>query len=612
MSEPEVPSPSPTTDAARPPVATDRLHRDGIRAFTEGDHEEALRLFRQASLISPGNLEILKDLAHAHLHRGEAAEAKALYERAWAQGARFMDLAYNLALLHLDQGNAAEASRLLRAVADQDFTVKPGRFYLGLLFPSTSAFMAECCLYLGLAARERGRHAGAIEHLQRAIELNPRLTGAHRALAECYLADHRWEQAIDKCRELLNLLPAGEEMAVVHITLGQALFEQGQTQEAIRELQRLLDRDPDNADALYHLQRFKERVGEPTEPRPRRSVDSAEVASPLFGLTRPEPQAPGFEERDLVIVGKSQAMLRVLRHARLAAASNSTVLITGENGTGKELIARAIYLYSPRRDRPMIAVNCAALPETLLESELFGHEKGSFTGAHAQKKGRFELADGGTLFLDEVGEMSLALQVKLLRVLQEREFTRVGGTETIRVDVRIIAATNQDLQRLVGEGRFREDLFYRLNVLPIAVPPLRERREDIPLLVEHVLRRCGGGARQVPRTLTPEEMQILMDYSWPGNVRELENFIERAVVMGHSGQQLVEEIHRLHRRETASRAEDTDQSFKVSTDLSLAELERAYILHVLEETHGNQRRAAEVLGIDPSTLWRKMKRYQRG
>ncbi|MBN1477664.1 sigma 54-interacting transcriptional regulator [Candidatus Sumerlaeota bacterium] len=597
-----------SADAAHPPVASERMHRDGIRAFCEGDYAEALRLFSQAALINPSNLEFRKDMGHAHLHLGQIEDAQRLYRSAWDDGARVVDLAFNLALLDLDQGQAAEASGMLRSVVEQDFTIRPGRFYLGLLFPSTSLFMAECCLYLGISSRERGRIPRAIEHLQRAVELNPRLHSAHQLLAECHLAEKRWDRAIERCRELLDLLPTGEELATVRITMATALFESGQVQEAVRELQQVLDRDPDNEDAQYHLTRLEERLGEGTSLRRRGQVDSAEVASPLFGLTSEAPEGTAIGHRGLTIIGQSQAMRRVMRHARLAAASNSTVLLTGENGTGKELIARAIYHFSPRRDKPLIAVNCAALPETLLESELFGHEKGAFTGAEAQKKGRFELADGGTLFLDEVGEMSLATQVKLLRVLQEREFTRVGGTETIVVDVRIIAATNQDLQEAIRVGRFREDLYFRLNVLPIVIPPLRERREDIPLLVEHIMRRHRGAGRAIAPRLSREEMEILMDHSWPGNIRELENFLERAIVMGHSGQQLIEEIRKLRRRETTRHEEDT--AFAVLGDLSLAEVERAYILHVLDQTGGSQRQAAEILGINPSTLWRRMKRYE--
>jgi DNA-binding NtrC family response regulator/Flp pilus assembly protein TadD len=587
------------------------LHHDGVHAFSEGDFEEALRLFRQAGLLAPDNMEILKDVGHAHLHLGHRSQAHEAYDRAWEGGARYVDLAFNLALLCLDQGDETKAQRLLHTVADQDFRVRPGRHYLGLIYPSTSVFMAECLLFLGLAARARSEQVKAIEHLLRAIDLNPQLISAHQALADCFVALKRWPEAIEKCREILEMLPAGEVMAATGVSLAHALFESGNVADATRELLHVLEHEPEHPGALAQKRLFEERLGKPLAPRARREVDAAEVASPLFGLSSSRGLTPDLDDSGLVIIGKSQAMYHVLRKARLAAASNSTVLLTGENGTGKELIARAIYLYSPRRNRPFIPVNCAALPETLLESELFGHERGSFTGAHAQKKGRFELADGGTLFLDEVGEMSLALQVKLLRVLQEKEFVRVGGTETLHVDVRIIAATNQNVERRVREKSFREDLYYRLNVLPINVPPLQERREDIPLLVDHFLRQHSGAGRGPPRTLTPEEMEILMDHSWPGNVRELENFIERACVMGHSGPQLIEEIHRLHRREIADHSHEIAGRFAVDGDMTLDELERAFIDHVLQSVDGNQKRAAEMLGINPSTLWRRLKRYHR-
>lgn len=232
------------------------------------------------------------------------------------------------------------------------------------------------------------------------------------------------------------------------------------------------------------------------------------------------------------LVGKSAVMRRLFDTIEKIAPSKATVLITGESGTGKELIARAIHYHSPRRDKPFVSVNCGALPETLLESELFGHEKGAFTGAIQRRKGRFELAHEGTLFLDEISEMSPHLQVKLLRVLQEMEFERVGGMETIRVDVRIIAASNRDLKTEMEEGRFRQDLFYRLNVVHIQVPPLRERKEDIPLLVQHFLTRYAGElGKGVPVRVHPEAMRCLIEYHWPGNVRELENVIERALIL---------------------------------------------------------------------------------
>ncbi|MBI4799193.1 MAG: sigma-54-dependent Fis family transcriptional regulator, partial [Desulfarculus sp.] len=238
-------------------------------------------------------------------------------------------------------------------------------------------------------------------------------------------------------------------------------------------------------------------------------------------------QGQGFGQ----IVGDSKAMRQVYEMVDKVAATKATVLITGESGTGKELIARAIHSRSPRAEEPFVAVNCMALTETLLESELFGHEKGAFTGAAGRRKGRFELADKGTLFLDEVGEIAPALQVKLLRVLQERTFERVGGNQSISVDVRIVAATNRDLTRAVASGRFREDLFYRLNVVRLALPPLRERKEDLPALVAHFVRRYAAETGRTPPQVSQEAMRRIYDYAWPGNVRELENALERAVIM---------------------------------------------------------------------------------
>jgi two-component system response regulator HydG len=302
------------------------------------------------------------------------------------------------------------------------------------------------------------------------------------------------------------------------------------------------------------------------------------------------------------IVGRSDALRSVLEVARQVAPSEATVLITGESGTGKELLARALHEMSDRASGPMIRVNCAAIPETLFESELFGYEKGAFTGAANRKPGRFELADGGTLFLDEVAEMSPASQVKLLRVLQEGEFERVGGTKTVSVDVRLIAATNRDLERDVAERKFREDLYYRLNVIPIHLPSLRERREDIPLLAAHFLRSYADKNRKDLRGITDEALDALSAHRWPGNVRELENTIERAVVLCRDDRVGLENLPPQLQPEAGGAARRL--SFPVGTPLR--DIEQIAIEETLKYTGGDKKLAARLLGIAARTIYRKL------
>jgi len=418
---------------------------------------------------------------------------------------------------------------------------------------------------------------------------------------------------------------------------------------------------------------------EPTEPDPkalartlgltawlRKPADAGEVVATARRL---------IERRRLQqrtgIIGESPAIQEVLVKIEQMAPVTSTVLIEGESGTGKELVARGIHDLSPRRGQAFIAVNCAALPETLLESELFGHEKGAFTGAAERRLGRFELADGGTIFLDEVGEMPTPTQVKLLRVLEDRSFFRVGGTQPIKVDVRVIAATNRSLKEAVALGRFRDDLYYRLNVLAIYLPPLRERRADIPLLVRTFIAEFAKAHDRAFHGITPEALQILVDADWPGNVRQLRNLIESMVVLAPEGQiqpgdvpreireggrglpmrlpaatreiagQELEFIFRslvelkLQMEELRRRLEERPQHVEVievgpgagaslptvdaepvpdghvvyRAGMTMADVERAAIEGALKETRGNRRRAAEVLGIGERTLYRKLKEY---
>ena len=305
------------------------------------------------------------------------------------------------------------------------------------------------------------------------------------------------------------------------------------------------------------------------------------------------------------IIGESGRMQEVLALAKRVAPSNATVLIRGESGTGKELIARAIHFNSPRAGGPLVNLNCAALPEQLLESELFGHEKGAFTGAVAQRKGRFERADGGSIFLDEIGDLSPALQVKLLRVLQERQFERVGGNKTIGANVRVMAATHRDLEQAMRDGTFRDDLYYRLNVVTIQIPPLRERREDIPLLLEHFLRKFAEKNRRDVTGLTAAARDALLKYDYPGNVRELENIIERAVLLCRGRVIDLEDLP------ATVRPGRRGPSEPLPKDLPgvLADIERQAIESALERTGGIQTQAAEALGISERVLRYKMKKY---
>jgi two-component system response regulator AtoC len=303
------------------------------------------------------------------------------------------------------------------------------------------------------------------------------------------------------------------------------------------------------------------------------------------------------------IVGRSALMLEVYKIIARVASGSSTVLIQGESGTGKELIARAIHYNSPRADHPFVVLDCAALAETLLDSELFGHVRGAFTGAVENKKGLLEEADGGTCFLDELGNVSPAVQAKLLRFLQEREIKRVGGTEAIKLDVRVIAATNQQLEALVKAGTFREDLYYRLSVVSMTLPPLRERKEDIPLLTEHFLRRYALQNTKDISHVSPEALTLLGEHDWPGNIRELEHVIERAVALTGSPVLLPHDLPPNFRKEAGEKVHE-------GGPLTLDEMEKQHIQGVLKSAGGNKKRAAELLGIHRRTLYRLAKRYQ--
>ncbi len=331
----------------------------------------------------------------------------------------------------------------------------------------------------------------------------------------------------------------------------------------------------------------------------RKALESRELTTRAIALQNAfDPKAPLG-----MVAGKSQSMFKVMDIVRRVSATESTVLITGESGTGKELLSREIHQNSLRRNAPFVVVDCGALVETLFESELFGHVKGSFTGAHETKHGRFEVANGGTIFLDEISNISLNIQAKLLRAIQEREITRIGSSKPIKVDVRIIAATNEDLAECVKAGKFREDLFYRLSVVPIHIPPLRERKEDIPDLLEHFILKYNRKAKRSIIGLSAGAKKALLDYDWPGNIRELENTVERAVVLTENDQIELQDLIYHGIGSNLSFLQPVGDRMK-----SLEEIEMEYIKIVLQAQQGNRSKSAQILGIDRKTLLTKLKK----
>jgi len=353
-----------------------------------------------------------------------------------------------------------------------------------------------------------------------------------------------------------------------------------------------------NRGAFYYL--IKRAKNDEIKMVIRNALDMHRVKSENVFLKKQLKKKDEFKE----IIGKSEEIQSVFNLVNKVADTDSTILISGESGTGKELIAKAIHYRSGRASAPFVSINCGALPENLLESELFGHVKGSFTGAIRDKEGMFKVASGGTFFLDEVGETTLAIQVKLLRVLQEREIIPVGGTAPIKVDVRLIAATNADLEKAVKEERFRADLYYRLNVIPVVMPPLRDRRDDIPLLVDHFLHVASerSGRR---KTVSKEAMGLLSNYDWPGNVRELENIVERACILQDGDEFRIDDLPDKVRHHSQERRKVVMQE----TQMTLDELEKEYLVSVLEETNWQKKKASAILGINASTLYRKIQRY---
>jgi transcriptional regulator with PAS, ATPase and Fis domain len=596
--------------------ALEKETEEGIGAFEEGEYEKALKLFKSVVKKKPFSAFALRDAGHAAFHLLDFNTALDYYEKALKIHPNLLDVHFNTGMIHMKRGHVNDAMFAFLETLHSIHPLTSGSYYLGL-FHTAESLTVQCRLNLGALFKERGELEKAQEQYQMVIDSNPKNILALGSLGDCLMALERFDEAIKVYKKALKILPEGDQRLNIQNDLGVCYFKKAEMEKAIEEFKSVLKKNPDHVNAIYNLgqvyyhEGLTGRMKEDYEEFVKSSKDAASI---LFSLSKSMVSVASAQKNrpteETILVGTSPAMAKINDLIKRAAASDATVLVLGENGTGKELAARSIHQQSARHDRPFVPIACSALSESLLESELFGHEKGSFTGAIGRKIGKFEAAHQGTVFLDEIGEISLSTQVKLLRVLQEREFERVGGTETVKVDIRVIAATNRDLKQAIQQGKFREDLFYRLNVIAVEMPALREREGDLPILAKYFLDRLKTKRATRFEGISEEALRLMQQYRWPGNVRELENVMERIVTLNDDI--LIKPKH--------LPGELTGQAFPhaaspptlIPKTSALESVEKDMILRVLEELHFNKKQAASRLGISRPTLYQKIKKYGIG
>ncbi len=592
--------------------ALEKETMDGMDAFEEGEYVEALKLFKAVVKKKPFSAFSIRDAGHAAFHLQDFNMAVDYYAKALKIQPNQLDTHFNIGLMHMKRGHVNDAMFSFMETLHLIHPITPGSYYLGL-FHSSESLTFQCHLNLGALYKERGELEKALEQYQLVIGGNPVNVMALGSIGECLMALERYDEAIKVYKKALKIFPVGEERLNIQNGLGIGYFKKGDLEKAVAEFKAVLKVNPGHVNAVYNLgqvyyhEGLTGRMKEDYEDFVKSSKDAASI---LFSISKSMVSVAASDKGRLLeesnLIGNSLPMRKIQDLIKRAAASDATVLILGENGTGKELVARAVHQQSGRHDKPFVPIACAALSESLLESELFGHEQGSFTGAIGQKKGKFEIADKGTIFLDEIGDISLATQVKLLRVLQEREFQRVGGNDTLKVNIRVICATNRNLKKAIQNGRFREDLFYRLNVIVIEMPPLREREGDMILLIRYFLERMRGKKPNRFEGVSAKALEILQRHRWPGNVRELENVIERIVTLNDDiliqPQHLPPEITNFN--------SDLSHYTQTMPNAGVLEtVEKDMILRILKDLRFNKKRAANKLGISRPTLYQKMRKY---
>jgi two-component system response regulator AtoC len=605
----------PECGTALGPQAPSAELRDAQRAFNKGDYAGTLAALTRA----PDSAQSFAWRGHAQFFAGQEQDAELNYRRALALDPTLWEAAYPMASLAFTRGHYEAAAQAFERLPPAPQTLA-GHPLEALFGGDALRAQASAKLYHGLSLKELGREQEAEDRLAEAIRLDAHNPLPYGVLGDLLLAQGRHVEAAERYQSALDNVEDAASLAALRNDLGVAYFRGGELEKAAVAFKAVLKQIPDDANALHNLGMLylKQGLGEELRQDLREFLKTDKAEQLLLGLTRSlvaGARGQGLEPQSFGLVGQSQAMRDVVDLIGRAAASDANVLLLGENGTGKELVARAIHQSSPRVAGPFVAVNCAALPENLLESELFGYEKGAFTGAQTAKPGRFELAAGGTLFLDEIGDLQPSLQVKLLRAVQEKSFERLGGTRSQRSDFRLVAATHRDLRRDVVEGRFREDLFYRLFVIPIFLPPLRERPEDVGPLAQYFLQRQAERMGRRFRRLSVAALARLQAHNWPGNVRELENLIERAVAM-HDGEELGE-AQLLFGLGGSSREPERPGAALVPADTralgaGLKPTERAERQAILEQWLASGRRAEEAaraLSMSRATFYRKFEKY---
>jgi len=548
---------------------------------------------------------INKAMGDYHFINGEYNEAYSNYssisdrDRAW-------DTWLNLGLINLNNSREKEAIACLERINPEKADVSDSLIYEGR-YPDTQKLFTDIYLYLGVLYKSAGKKKKAIESFKKVLEYDRDNELVHANLGDIFFKDDEYDEAIIHYERAIKLSQDDMKKSHLHNDLGFAFFRKGSTKEAIESFKNAIILNPDNVNAVHNLGVIYVKSGMQEDVRNdyKEFLKHEGGVDIVFNLSRSIMNVAKQElmsDISIDFIGEDREIKQVKEIIIKAAETDSTVFIQGENGTGKELAARAIHKLSKRADNPFVVVNCAALPETLLESELFGYEKGAFTGAVKEKPGRFEIADTGTVFLDEIGDITPSMQVKLLRFVQEKEFERVGGNTVRKVDVRIITATNRDIKELVENGSFREDLFYRLYVLPVTIPPLRDRGRDIFILAGHFLREFSEKYNKKFRRFTKEALEKLYGYSWPGNVRELENIVERIVTLNDDS-----EVKEEYLPEEVLKPIPNSR-FQIPNEKQGKTDEKDKVIKALQDVNYSKTKAAKELGISRVALWKKMKK----